>query len=80
MGLRTTEAADLGYALTVSAPRPTPSIDEVTAAVEAWQRSDVGKPALGASLRPPEVLDEFRSGVVVASRYLRRRGLQDGRP
>ena len=80
MGLRTTEAADLGYALTASEPQPTPSIEEMVSAVAAWQTVDSGKPALGAPLRSPETLDEFRSGIVTASRQLRRRGLQDRRP
>jgi phospholipase C len=80
MGLRTTEAADLGYALTASEPQPTPSIEEMVSAVAAWQAVDSGKPALGAPLRPPETLDEFRSGIVAASRHLRKRGLQDRRP
>lgn len=80
MGLRTTEAADLGYALTASEPQPTPSIEEMVSAVAAWQAVDSGKPALGAPLRSAEKLDEFRSGIVTASRHLRRRGLQDRRP
>ncbi len=80
VGLRTTEAADLGYALTASEPQPTPSIEEMVSAVAAWQTVNSGKPALGAPLRSPETLDEFRSGIVTASRQLRRRGLQDRRP
>jgi len=52
----------------------------MVAAVANWQRPDGGKPALGAPLRSPETLDEFRSGIVTASRHLRRRGLQDRRP
>jgi hypothetical protein len=80
MGLRTTEADYLGCALTAPEPQPTPSIEGMVSAVAAWQAVDSGKPALGAPLRAPERLDEFRSGIVTASRHLRRRGLQDRRP
>ncbi len=44
------------------------------------QAVDSGKPALGAPLRSPETLDEFRSGIVAASRHLHKRGLQDRQP
>jgi phospholipase C len=80
MGKRTAAANDLGGLLTEAAPRPAPSRDALVADAATRRDAQVKAALTSAPSGGPSPLTELQTGIALAARELRSKGLPPAQP